>query len=292
MKKQNAKTKVLSRLLCAGAVIGVAGCNNLPESSLGGTFMTEPFLNENINVSDFNSALAEAYRVTAEDAARNDVNWYDASAYARKGWSALDGQSVQPWTPAQLGISDSTVMAIHQDALAKITANKAINPVPCARAQAAHDNYLEEISEGDHSITDPEEAKATLMKYLGECAPTVAPAPQVTAQQDRFVVYFGFDKSDLTQAARQTMNDVMATLKTLSNPLVSVVGHADRVGSVQYNQGLSERRAGTVTQALSNGSVPMNNITQSGRSELEPAVPTADGVREPKNRRVEITISR
>lgn len=292
---------MIARLLCAGAVLAVAGCNNLPESSLGGTFVTEPFVNESIAVSDFNSALAEAYRVAAEDAAHNDVNWYDASAYARKGWSALDGQSVQAWTPAELGISDPAVASLHADAIAKISANKGTNPIPCARAQVALDNYLEEVSEDYHSITDPEVAKATLIKHLAECSPTYASEapvskeptkPKVAAQQDRFVVYFGFDRSDLTAAARQTIGDVLATLKSLSNPLISVVGHTDRVGSVSYNQGLSERRANSVTQALTSGNVSMESITKSGRSELETAIPTADGVREPKNRRVEITISR
>ena len=72
---------------------------------------------------------------------------------------------------------------------------------------------------------------------------------------------------------------------------LSVVGHADTVGSVQYNQGLSERRANRVADALAERGVPRDAMTLAGRSELEPAVVTADNVREPLNRRVEITLS-
>ena len=72
---------------------------------------------------------------------------------------------------------------------------------------------------------------------------------------------------------------------------LSLVGHADTVASVAYNQGLSEARARRVSKALIARGVPAGAMTLAGRSENELAVQTGDNVREPLNRRVEITLS-
>jgi OOP family OmpA-OmpF porin len=71
---------------------------------------------------------------------------------------------------------------------------------------------------------------------------------------------------------------------------ISATGHADRAGAEEYNMALSLRRADTVREALIAGGIDANTITVAGRGESEPAVPTADGVREQANRRVEIVI--
>jgi outer membrane protein OmpA-like peptidoglycan-associated protein len=70
---------------------------------------------------------------------------------------------------------------------------------------------------------------------------------------------------------------------------VKLVGHADRSGSDNYNQALSLRRANTVKSALVREGVSESTIAVDGRGESEPLVPTADGVREPQNRRVNIS---
>jgi outer membrane protein OmpA-like peptidoglycan-associated protein len=71
---------------------------------------------------------------------------------------------------------------------------------------------------------------------------------------------------------------------------IQVTGFADRSGSPGYNQRLSERRANAVAAALSKLGVPRNDMMVSGRGENDNRVPTADGVREPQNRRVEIVV--
>lgn len=68
-----------------------------------------------------------------------------------------------------------------------------------------------------------------------------------------------------------------------------VVDHADKSGGAKYNKGLSERRAVTVRGYLESKGVEGSAISASGVGETNPRVPTADGVREPQNRRVEIT---
>jgi outer membrane protein OmpA-like peptidoglycan-associated protein len=68
-----------------------------------------------------------------------------------------------------------------------------------------------------------------------------------------------------------------------------LAGHADKSGSAQYNVGLSQRRADAVRSYLEGRGVPGGAIASEAFGESRPLVETADGVREPQNRRVEIT---
>ena len=69
---------------------------------------------------------------------------------------------------------------------------------------------------------------------------------------------------------------------------ITLTGHADRSGPAGYNQRLSVRRANAAKAVLVQLGVDAKNITAIGKGETQPLVPTADGVREPRNRRVEI----
>jgi outer membrane protein OmpA-like peptidoglycan-associated protein len=69
-----------------------------------------------------------------------------------------------------------------------------------------------------------------------------------------------------------------------------VIGHTDRVGSVEHNDALSKKRAELVSGALTSAGIPAAQIEVAGRGEREPVVATADEVAEPRNRRVEISI--
>ncbi len=175
--------KTISRIMAASALVAVAGCGKLPGASLGGTFLVEPFLGLGIPTSGFSSpgqtysaALAREYQSLARIAAKEDVNWIDASAYMRKGYAALRGESIQPWEPATLGLSGEAD-SVYQRVVSTINANAGRNPVACARALALYDNYVEELSEGAHSCTDPAVVLAELNEQLGACGYAVAPPP-------------------------------------------------------------------------------------------------------------------
>lgn len=123
----------------------------------------------------------------------------------------------------------------------------------------------------------------------GAPAAAAAPATRPTAPRV-FNVFFDFDRSELSPEARTIVEQAARYAQEGGVARVMVTGHADRAGSDRYNQGLSERRAESVRQQLIRNGVPDGEIATAGRGESEPAVPTPDGVREPRNRRVEIVL--
>jgi OOP family OmpA-OmpF porin len=118
--------------------------------------------------------------------------------------------------------------------------------------------------------------------------PPPAPVPPAPARQ--FVVYFEFDKADLTPEGAKVVSDAAAAYKSTGSARIAVTGYTDLAGTQQYDLGLSKRRADTVRAALARARVPNGAIAEAWRGKQNPAVPTADGVREPRNRRVEIML--
>ena len=117
-------------------------------------------------------------------------------------------------------------------------------------------------------------------------APAPAPAPAPTTRL--FVVYFNFDKFDLTPDGQKVVNEAIAYYKQKGSVQVKIDGYTDLAGTQTYNLDLSKKRADTVRTALVSGGVPAASIVAAWHGKENPAVPTADGVREARNRRVEI----
>ena len=115
-------------------------------------------------------------------------------------------------------------------------------------------------------------------------APAAAPAPART-----YLVFFDFDRADLTDRARQIIAEAAQNAGRTQTTRIEVAGHADRSGSPQYNQRLSQRRADAVAAELGRLGIARSAISVQAFGESRPLVETADGVREPQNRRVEIT---
>jgi OOP family OmpA-OmpF porin len=119
-------------------------------------------------------------------------------------------------------------------------------------------------------------------------APMPPPAPPVAATS--FMVFFDWDRSNLSQQALNTIKQAANAFKTKGNARITATGHTDKSGPEAYNMALSLRRANAVKDALVREGVPATAISVVGRGEAQPLVQTADGVREPQNRRVEIVI--
>ncbi len=122
-------------------------------------------------------------------------------------------------------------------------------------------------------------------------APTPAPVPAAKAEEARtYLVFFDWDKSDLTARARQIIADAAGASSRLAVTRIEVAGHADKTGTAAYNQALSMKRAQAVAAELVRLGVKKEAIMVAAFGDTKPLVPTAAGVREPQNRRVEIVL--
>jgi OmpA-OmpF porin, OOP family len=143
-------------------------------------------------------------------------------------------------------------------------------------------------------------------QFAAAAAPVVAPPPvappppppivqappqAVACPTSEFVVYFEFNRSNLNQDGLATIDSAVARARQCNIANVSVVGHTDTSGSPAYNLALSERRASVVRDALVARGMTSEGINTAGTGESNLARPTADGVREPLNRRTAVTIT-
>jgi outer membrane protein OmpA-like peptidoglycan-associated protein len=110
------------------------------------------------------------------------------------------------------------------------------------------------------------------------------------AEPARFTVYFLEGRDDLSPDSEAEIEKIVADLATRSAAEISLIGHTDAVGSAEYNDKLSLQRAEHVRAELISRGVPEASISVSGRGKRELLIPTADGIAEPQNRRVEINV--
>ena len=120
--------------------------------------------------------------------------------------------------------------------------------------------------------------------------PPAPPPPPPPVAAPSFMVFFDWDRWNLSQQALSTIRQAAGAYKTKGNARITATGHTDTSGPEAYNMALSLRRANTVKDALVREGVPATAIAVIGRGESQLLVQTGDGVREPQNRRVEIVI--
>jgi iron complex outermembrane receptor protein len=118
--------------------------------------------------------------------------------------------------------------------------------------------------------------------------PAMAPAPSVAHS---YMVFFDFNKSDLTPRAVDIVDLAAKNAGPAKVTQITVTGHTDTVGSDAYNMRLSKRRAESVAAELEKDGIPAGEIDIVAKGKHDLLVPTADGVKEPQNRRVQIVYS-
>jgi OmpA-OmpF porin, OOP family len=116
-------------------------------------------------------------------------------------------------------------------------------------------------------------------------APPPAPPPTKT-----FIVFFDFNKSNLTAEAQSVVSEAVKAAQQTGAVRVVVTGHTDTVGSDSYNMGLSVRRAQSVKSEMVQQGMSGDAISIEGKGFHDPLVPTGPGVREPQNRRAVIDL--
>jgi outer membrane protein OmpA-like peptidoglycan-associated protein len=104
-------------------------------------------------------------------------------------------------------------------------------------------------------------------------------------------ITFDFDRADVKRQFMPRVHDLARTLNSYPSLSVAIIGHADALGSDDYNLELSERRARTVGAALMNDGVAYRRIAASGRGEWEPIASNANDWGRAQNRRVEIRLN-
>jgi OOP family OmpA-OmpF porin len=223
----------------------------------------------------------------------NEGDYEESDFAALRSIAAGKGQSV---TPAEMGRYH-----LPTDKVGELTTSRqrlvaaqgkggsSVAPSDMARAQVMFDCWIHEQEEN----FEPEEITACrdgFMLAMGRVEMALAPKPKpvvMMAPKD-YLVFFDWNKADVTPEAASILKTVAANAKKMGDSKIVATGYTDLSGSAAYNMGLSERRAEAVKADLVGQGVPANNITTIGRGEADPLVPTADGVREPQNRRVQI----
>jgi outer membrane protein OmpA-like peptidoglycan-associated protein len=125
---------------------------------------------------------------------------------------------------------------------------------------------------------------------FGEPAAAAPPPTAPPVAPPSFMVFFDWDRANLSDQAINTIRQAAAAFKAKGNARITATGHTDTSGPEAYNMALSLRRANAVKDALVREGVPAQAIQVVGRGEAGLLVQTGDGVREPQNRRVEIVV--
>jgi opacity protein-like surface antigen len=119
--------------------------------------------------------------------------------------------------------------------------------------------------------------------------PVPVPPPPPPCAPGPYIVFFDWDKDEITPQAAAILDNAAAAYQLCGRAQVVIAGHADRSGPADYNVGLSQRRANNTRSYLAGRGIPDGVMTTEAFGESRPLVETADGVREPQNRRVEVT---
>lgn len=289
--------KYVARFAAIGAFALLAGCG----------LKAAPFMAMDIEGDNFNAYLAREYQRRTSVEVNVDGNWNHADKLAARGASAAAGDNVDPWIASNYNVSTLDVPEFDK---ARGRLMSALNsggrtqaPEACAKAQVYYDGWVEQahdndLGAGNFGPVQPDymaAERAAFYEILPLCEGGRAPAPMASMSQDdddavisNFTVYFGFSASTLTSAAADIVEEIASFAGELANPKILVRGHTDSSGSSAFNLALSERRTLAVLNGLRDHGVSEAGGTWAG--EQEPAIPTADNIREPLNRRVQVTI--
>lgn len=258
--------------------------------------------------SEFTKQLAADYLSLAQSEARQ-FDWVDSNYFAKKGRRAAAGEVVLPEDPDTWSKMPEGTQPALRDARARLMSAQdggARDRAPqlAARAQSHYDCWVEQQQENwqtadiaacrDAFYSDMTQLEA---RPVAQAAPTpaptqAAPAPQPVAQAETYIVFFAFDRSDISPVGATVLDRAVAEFRRTGSTKVRIDGFTDRSGTDGYNQALSERRAKSVAAYLNGKGVPATAIATQAFGETRNRVATADGEKNPENRRAEISFGK
>ncbi len=298
--------KILRPIMVLTAVVSLSACGNLDK-------MDEvKALNETNAVGNaFTQKLTEEYRSYVNREMKTYDDHADALHFARKGLSAARGDMVMPEP-----VTDWNILPGHAGDLISARTRlvnvfslgaREMQPDLSAYAQTRFDCWIEEQEENFQqdqissckaqaldAIAQLEaalpSAPAPVLEPVAAAEPfDVNPAEPMKAEDAVYIVFFDFDESSLNASALSIIDAAAQEAKTRNLNRINLTGFTDTSGSRDYNQKLSMKRGNIVRDALAQRGVDANIISVDYRGESELLVQTADDVREPANRRTQIT---
>lgn len=303
--------KMLRNVILTAGAVALGG--SLSGCSAFNSFSEVHALNEAQAVgSPFTQALASEYREFANRELKQMMDYPDALHFARKGLAAAAGETVLPEPVADWNLSESHIQELGAARgrliLAYDLGARETSPDLAARAQARFDCWIEgqeedwNDSEGmrckNDFIAAMNDLESTLQPPAAE--PEVIEAPSafdvdasqpMAAEDAMYLVFFNWDSTELSSGAMNVLEAVAEEVAKNPPGTINVVGHADTSGPEAYNQRLAFKRANVVKDALVKRGVDASTIMVDARGESELLVPTPDNVREPANRRVNISFN-
>ena len=257
----------------------------------------------------FARALQNGYLAMARSEI-NENDFADADIFATRALKAANGK---PSSPEKLGARRLPAEKISEVAIARDRLVAALDrgvrktkPADAARAQLAFDCWVQEQEENFQasdiarcrqdfyaalSTIDFKPVAKALVKKPAAVPASINIAPVDAQLKTKFTVYFEFDSTGLTVATMEEITRAADAARRTGAAMVRITGHADRAGPKGHNLSLSRHRAREVAKALRHFGLPEIGVATQAYGEEQPVVRTDDGIREPRNRRVEIELT-
>lgn len=300
--------KILRNVLLSAALVGMSGCTAFS------SFSEVEALNDAKAVgSPFTQALASEYRNYSNRELKDSFDYPDALHFARKGLATAAGETVLPEPISDWNLTESQESELGAARGRLITAfdlgARETAPALAAKAQARFDCWIEAQEEnwndGDGAACKNEFVKAMDELESGLQSPPAAPlaatgpageygvdaSKPMSAENAMYLVFFNWDSAEISSGAMSVLDAVAAEVSKNPPKSLNVVGFADTSGSKQYNQRLGFKRANAVKDALAKRGVDASILNVNSKGEDELLVQTPDNVREPANRRVNISFN-
>ncbi len=300
LRQVRLRAAVVLRFAVCWATVALAGCVGFDVEAVR---ELDPETND-----AFSRTLAEEYRDFALVEADEMADWFVADHFARKSLRAGAGEAVEPEALEDWRLPREALPQLQEARQVLVTALEERGADDeaaelAAWAQSRFDCWVEQQEE-NHQWDDIAECRDGFYRNIRDLSihlealrkadlkaaalPEPAPAPEEDEGVPFAVTLFDFDSAALSGSGRVAVQAAAEEAARAPEARVVVIGHTDRSGPDAYNLELSLRRGDVVREALIADGVEAARIEVTARGEWDPAVPTADGVREPANRRVEI----
>ena len=258
--------------------------------------------------AEFSTALYKEY-LDLSQSEYDEADFWDSDYFALKAQAAAHGEDVAPTEISERDLPAAYVGTLtdHRARLVGLldASARVKLPVLAARAQTKFDCWMQEQEENfqpddiaacrDGLGLALQELEAAMAPPQQAAAPAPAPAPAPEPQpapqmQKSFLVFFNWDSSLVTPQAVNVLDEAVKNAKSGAVTSIQLIGHADTSGASGYNDDLSLRRAEAVRTAMQSLGLGTLTYEVTAKGESDPLVPTADGIREPQNRRVQILL--